>query len=384
MLNSFRKKSILRFLELFSGSPATPMDLLLNNFYRANKSLGSSDRRYIGDMIYAIVRNLSLLDAHLPSPALWEDRVNLFLEKNLKTLERSPHLAPYQKASLSEDIYTLLLNFYGEEQTKVLSEILNTPAPTTVRVNLLKTTRDLILRGWNDRYEITPCRESSSGIVFNKKIDLPSLSEFKKGLFEIQDEGSQLISELVKATPGESVLDFCAGGGGKSLAIAPKMDGKGQIFLHDIRKTPLISAKKRLKRAGVQNAQIIFEEPKKLSKLSRKMDWVLIDVPCSGSGTWRRNPDQKWKFSKATLERLVAEQRKIFDQALTYLKPNGHVVYATCSLFSQENEEQVEYFLKHYPVQLSAPLFKRLPVSGGMDGFFGAVFSFSLEKEKTF
>ncbi len=384
MLNSFRKKSILRFLELFSGSPATPMDLLLNNFYRANKSLGSSDRRYIGDTIYAIVRNLSLLDAHLPSPALWEDRVNLFLEKNLKTLERSPHLAPYQKASLSEDIYTLLLNFYGEEQTKVLSETLNTPAPTTVRVNLLKTTRDLILRGWNDRYEITPCKESSSGIVFNKKIDLPSLSEFKKGLFEIQDEGSQLISELVKAAPGDSVLDFCAGGGGKSLAIAPKMAGKGQIFLHDIRKTPLISAKKRLKRAGVQNAQIIFEEPKKLSKLSRKMDWVLIDVPCSGSGTWRRNPDQKWKFSKATLERLVAEQRKIFDQALTYLKPNGHVVYATCSLFSQENEEQVEYFLKHYPVQLSAPLFKRLPVSGGMDGFFGAVFSFSLEKEKTF
>ncbi len=123
------------------------------------------------------------------------------------------------------------------------------------------------------------------------------MPEFKQGLFEVQDEGSQLIANLMDPTPGDQVMDYCAGSGGKTLAFAPKMQHRGQIYLHDIRPWALDEARKRLKRAGIQNAQVVLPEDPKLNKLRGKMDWVLVDAPCTGSGTFRRNPDMKWKFS---------------------------------------------------------------------------------------
>ncbi len=134
-------------------------------------------------------------------------------------------------------------------------------------------------------------------------------------------------------------------------------------------------AKKRLKRAGIQNAQLVLPNSPQLSKLKGKMDWVLVDVPCSGTGTLRRNPDMKWKFSKETLANLTAEQRHIFANALPYLRKGGKIVYATCSILKEENEEQIDYFIKRYSLQLVHPLFVSLPSFGEMDGFFGAVLS---------
>lgn len=235
---------------------------------------------------------------------------------------------------------------------------------------------------WKGKYEVSPCQLAPHGIVFHKKINFFNLPEFKEGLFEVQDEGSQLVADLCRVEPGEQVLDYCSGSGGKTLAFAYRMQQKGQIFLHDIRDHILAEAKKRLKRAGIQNAQIIEYESPKLKKLKKKMDWVLVDAPCSGTGTLRRNPDMKWKFSEEALRRLVGEQRMIFEKALSFLKPSGKIVYATCSILKEENEEQISHFLKTYPLELAADPFRSLPQKDSMDGFFGAVFK-KLKEERS-
>jgi 16S rRNA C967 or C1407 C5-methylase (RsmB/RsmF family) len=200
------------------------------------------------------------------------------------------------------------------------------------------------------------------------------MEEFKNGLFEVQDEASQLVSFLLDAKPGQQVLDFCSGSGGKTLGFAHKLSARGQIYLHDIRDYVLGEAKKRLKRAGIQNAQVLyFNDPKK-SRLKKTMDWVLVDAPCSGSGTLRRNPDMKWRFNPSSIENLEQEQRQIFTEALSYVKPGGKIIYATCSILPQENQDQVNYFLSKFPLKLLQAPLETFPVDGGMDGFFAAVF----------
>ena len=151
------------------------------------------------------------------------------------------------------------------------------------------------------------------------------------------------------------------------------MQGKGQLYLHDIRPHILVEAKKRLNRAGIQNMQIIQPEDLKKKNLLGKMDWVLVDAPCSGSGTLRRNPDMKWKLDLKNLENTVSLQKEIFAKALTFVKPKGHIVYATCSIFPLENENQLEYFLKEFPVKLVGSPFKSFPSRNGMDGFYSVV-----------
>ena len=197
----------------------------------------------------------------------------------------------------------------------------------------------------------------------------------KKDCFEIQDEASQLIAALVEAEPGQHVLDYCSGSGGKTLAFAHRLDKKGQIYLHDIRPAILEQARKRLKRADIQNAQPLPAGHANLKKLRKKMDWTFVDAPCTGTGTLRRNPDQKWKFSSELLNRLLGEQRTIFERALSYVKPGGKIIYATCSMLAQENEDQVEHFLKTYDLKLAHPPFSSLPAPGAMDGMFAAVFT---------
>jgi 16S rRNA C967 or C1407 C5-methylase (RsmB/RsmF family) len=151
------------------------------------------------------------------------------------------------------------------------------------------------------------------------------------------------------------------------------MEHKGQIYLHDIRPFALQEAKKRLKRAGIQNSQILLPESPHLSKLKKKMDWVLVDAPCTGTGTLRRNPDMKWKFDETILPRLVGQQRAIFEKALSFLHPEGRIVYGTCSLLEAENQLQLEHFLKTYSLVVEGEVFQTFPAKGEMDGFFGVV-----------
>ncbi|MCO6392035.1 methyltransferase domain-containing protein [Aliihoeflea aestuarii] len=171
---------------------------------------------------------------------------------------------------------------------------------------------------------------------------------FQKGWFEVQDEGSQMAASLAMATPGMQVLDYCAGAGGKTLALAATMENKGQIFAHDSDKARLAPIFDRLKRAGVRNAQVVAGEAN-LSGLEGQMDLVLIDAPCTGSGTWRRRPDAKWRLTDRQLETRTNEQSEILEKASRFAKPGGRVVYVTCSVFDAENGARIDDFLARNP-----------------------------------
>ncbi len=375
MTRPFREHHILELLEGYDQQHL-PLDLFMSHYFRDNKALGSKDRGHIAETIYSMVRWQSLLDYLCKGTVTWEHRLEIFENFNSKDYIDRDDIPLHIRLSFPKVLFDLIAGSYDTEKAKELCLVSNTAAPATVRVNTLKTTREALFDQWKNLYEIKPCEYSKNGIVFIKKISFFSLPEFKNGLFEVQDEGSQLLGDLIQVKPGQQVMDYCAGSGGKTLAFAPHMQNKGQIFLHDIRDFALMEARKRLRRAGIQNAQVTSADDEKLKKLKKKMDWVLVDAPCSGTGTMRRNPDMKWAFTEETVPRLMGQQRSIFEKALSYLNPKGKIVYATCSLLKEENEEQVAHFLKTYPLKLAEPLFQTWPSKGGMDGFFAATFEY--------
>lgn len=372
MKRPFREHHILSLLESYEEQHL-PLDLFMSHYFREHKALGPKDRGEISETVYGMVRWQGLLDYLIEKPVSWEKRLytftNVKLSKSLDDLSIPLHI----RCSFPKHLFDLIEQNYGVEKAAELCRISNHVAPTTVRINPLKTDRNKMLDTWKETHPVSPCPSSQHGIIFHKKLNFFGMEEFKQGLFEVQDEGSQLLSNLVKPSIGQQVMDYCAGSGGKTLAFAYLMQGTGQIFLHDIRPHALMEAKKRLRRAGVQNAQIVQADDPKLKKLKKKMDWILVDAPCTGTGTMRRNPDMKWKFSEETLPRLLGQQRLIFEKALSYLKPNGYIVYATCSLLKQENQEQVDHFMKTYQLEMEGVPFQSLPSDGGMDGFYGVV-----------
>ena len=368
---SFCDYHILAFLKQLEGS-SKPLDLLLSDYFKSHKSLGANDRRTIGEMIYGLIRWKSLIDHGCPSETLI-DRLNYYRKLDFQAIAKDPSIPEPIRLGTTEFLYEKLTTHFGKEKGQEICKILNTEAPATIRANLLKTTREHLLSLWKDSFGPSPCLYAPEGIQFPKRAPLLSLPEFKQGLFEMQDEGSQIVANLVKAMPGDLVLDYCSGSGGKTLAFAPSMQGKGQIYLHDIRPSALAQAKKRLCRAGIQNGQFLNPGHPQLPRLKEKCNWVLADVPCTGTGALRRNPDQKWTIDAPMLERFVSTQKEIAGQALIYLKPKGHFVYVTCSLLKEENEEQIEHFLTSYPLQLVKTL-SLLPKEKGMDGFFAALF----------
>ena len=371
-MKPFRTFHLLKILETWTLS-SSPLDRFLSSYFRTHKAVGSKDRAEICHILYDLIRWKGLLDAHASKQASWKKRLDLYLN-GCKKWDASAY-PPHVQVSFPKCFFDRLKKAYGEPRAIELCLNSNQEAPTTIRVNLLKTTRAALLKKWEGTYGVYPCAQSKTGIVFEKRINFFALDEFKEGLFEMQDEGSQLIGAHVKASARDHVLDFCAGSGGKTLAFAPNMGGLGQIYLYDIRAQALIEAKKRLKRAGIQNAQILTLSKLRKKGLAKRMDWVLLDVPCSGSGTLRRNPDLKWRWSDASLEALTQTQRAIFEEGLKFVKKNGKIVYATCSLLPEENEEQVAYFIEAHGLKLVSPPFQSFPKKGEMDGFYCAVLS---------
>ncbi len=372
MKEYFREHHLFAILDQYETQGA-PLDLFLKNYFRKHHAVGAKDRKFICETLYQMIRWRGLLDHFSEKPVSWKKRYACLQGFSPKTTLDDPRIPQHIRVSFPKLFFDLLEHSLGTEKAWAFCLASNETAPTTVRSNSLKITRDALLQQWEEHYKVTPCSHSPTGIVFQKKENFFGMPAFKEGYFEVQDEASQLIADLVNPTSTDHVLDFCAGSGGKTLAFAPKMNGRGQIFLHDIRPHALIEAKKRLKRAGIQNAQLLMPDSSQKKKLLGRMDWVLVDAPCTGTGTLRRNPDMKWKFSKEILPRLCIEQRSIFQEALKFLKPTGKIVYATCSVLPQENEDQIDYFKKEHGLRLVGQPLHTFPQSGGMDGFFGAV-----------
>lgn len=373
MSSKFRANHLFHLLNAFENQKL-PLDVFLRIYFKDHKSIGSHDRKYLAETIYSLIRWKGFIDFFCKENLSWENRVSL-----LETLNPEEHLNDatiplHQRVSFPEEYFSCLSSSLGEDKAKEFCLESNYPAPITIRVNSLKTTREELIKRLETQINCSPGSKSPLAIHFANRANFFGLPEFKEGLFEVQDEGSQLIAFEVKAKPGDHVLDYCSGAGGKALAIAPLMKGKGQIYLHDIREQALLEAKKRMKRAGIQNAQIISSQDPKKKRLKGHMDWVLVDAPCSGSGTLRRNPDMKWRFQKKDVNEVVAKQRQIFEEALPFVKSKGHIVYATCSVLPEENNEQVEFFLKNFPIKLISPPFYSFPKKGEMDGFFAATF----------
>lgn len=376
----YREHHIITLLEAYEKQHL-PLDLFISHYFRDNKALGPKDRGVIAEAIYGIIRWQSLIDYLCEAPATWEKRYELYSRVTLKSYHDKTDIPPHIRYSFPQCLYDLIVKSHGEKTASEICLCSNGPAPTTVRINPVKTTRDAMLARWKDIYSVSACKQSEYGIIFHKKISFFSLPEFQEGLFEVQDEGSQLLAQMIKPEPGQQVMDYCSGSGGKTLAFAHLMQGKGQIFLHDIRPFALMEARKRLRRAGIQNAQVLeAEDEAKLKKLKKKMDWVLVDAPCTGTGTLRRNPDMKWKFTEETLPRLAGQQRTIFEKALSFLKPDGRIVYCTCSILREENEDQAAHFMKTYGLVMEGSPFQCVPTEGNMDGFYGVVLTRKKEK----
>ena len=372
MTSLFRNTHLFRILREYPESPL-PLDVFLRKYFKVNRAIGSHDRRYIAESVYKMSRWQGLVDFFTQDASL-EEKVD-----SLENLNPEEHLEDttipiHNRMSFPKEYFDFLSEQLGEEKAKELCFASNFPAPTTIRANLMKTDRETLFKRLEKTQGVRLGEISPTAIHFLKRVNFLILDEFKEGLFEVQDEASQIASSQVNVLPGEHFLDYCAGSGGKTLAIAPKMNGKGQVYLHDIRPRSLIEAKKRLKRAGIQNAQIVEPENLKKRNLEGKMDWVLVDAPCSGSGTLRRNPDMKWKFDKNALQDTLLLQREIFAKALKFVKKGGHIVYTTCSIFPIENEKQADYFVSSHAVQKTdTPSFQSYPSENGMDGFYSVV-----------
>src|SRR3984893_8405477 len=275
---------------------------------------------------------------------------------------------------------------------------LATRAPVDLRVNTLKTTREKVLAGLaNLRAAPTPYSPSWWRLPLAPDGRGPALAAepaYIKGLAEIQDEGSQLAAILALAKPGEQVLDLCAGAGGKTLALAASMQNKGQIHATDRDAARLMRSIARLERAGVRNVQLRAPRGKinVLAGLEGRCDLVFVDAPCTGTGTWRRNPDAKWRIRPGALAIRVAEQDQALEEAARFVKPRGRILYVTCSLLREENEDRLAAFLGAHADYRTLPVremvemaqlpelerfasrlgfgLRLTPLTGGTDGFF--------------
>jgi 16S rRNA (cytosine967-C5)-methyltransferase len=294
------------------------------------------------------------------------------------------------QADLPDWLWDRLAAQLGEQEALTLARTLHLSAPLDLRVNAIKASREEVLEQFaKDRIEAVPTPLSPYGIRLESKIALNRQPMFMDGKIEVQDEGSQLLAHLVAPRRGEMVADFCAGAGGKSLALGALMRNTGRLYAFDVSEKRLHNLGQRLKRSGLSNlhSQVITSErDPKLKRLAGKFDRVLVDAPCSGLGTLRRNPDLKWRQTPQDIDELTAKQAAILDSAARLVKPGGRLVYATCSLLHEENEAIAETFLANHPefeatnaseilAQQQIPLdtgsyLKLLPQQHGTDGFF--------------
>ncbi|HSJ96782.1 MAG TPA: RsmB/NOP family class I SAM-dependent RNA methyltransferase, partial [Myxococcota bacterium] len=365
-------ESIVEALTLVLPARA-PADAQLRQFFRDHKNLGQRDRALVADTVYAALRRRRLLEHVTPAAAPREVALATLVKLQgiglaqidavLDGDERSWLAAlraldldslPFGiRADLPDWVIERLRRTMDDAQILELARGLQQPAPLDLRVNSLKAPRQAVLdRLAYDGIEAVPTRLAPHGVRVRGKPALNQHPMFLDGAVEVQDEGSQVLGMLVEPRRGEMVVDFCAGAGGKTLQMGAAMGSTGRLYAFDTSDKRLANLGPRLKRSGLSNVVphlIAKENDPKVKRLRGKIDRVLVDAPCTGLGTLRRNPDLKWRQSPQALAELTAKQAAILESAARLLKPGGRIVYATCSLLRAENEEIAAAFSAAHP-----------------------------------
>ena len=352
---------------------AHPADTTLRYFFK-NERIGSSERELVAETVFGVLRHRMLLE-HACSNDAQPRRLALahmvrFGGYNLRELE--PVLQRGEKewlatvkavkvedlplpvqAELPEWLVEKMRSTYSDEDILATGKSMQQGAPLDIRVNTLFARRDDILQHLHDKnIEAAVTPYSPVGIRLKKKIPLNRDALFTEGKIEVQDEGSQLLGFLLAPRRNEMVVDFCAGAGGKTLMLAAMMNSRGRLYAMDTSEKRLANLKPRLKRSGASNIQpmlISHENDLKVKRLAGKIDRVLVDAPCSGLGTLRRNPDLKFRQSPAGIAAFTQQQSSILASAGRLLKKGGRLVYATCSFLPEENQHVVQGFLADHP-----------------------------------
>jgi 16S rRNA (cytosine967-C5)-methyltransferase len=357
-----------------------PVDGLLRRYFRDHPSLGRRDRGDIAETVFDVLRNRRLYASLAQSGQGRSERRLMLLSwgrrgllgtggcaagpsaagprsgtgrfEPLGAAERSwldrtaridaASLPPAVAFSLPDWLFERLLQAWGDDAARAIARSLLQPAPLDLRVNLLKADREQAIAALRaDGIDARPLALAGTALRVDGKPALERSSAFEAGLVEVQDAGSQVLALLAAPRRGQTVIDFCAGAGGKTLALAALMRSTGQIFACDVSAARLARLRPRLARAGASNVQpfaIDRETDPKLDRLAGRADLVLVDAPCSGTGTLRRNPDLKWRLQEHEIVELRARQLAILRAAARLVKPGGALVYATCSLLPDENE----------------------------------------------
>ena len=359
-----------------------PADRVMSMYFKQRRYIGSKDKAAISENLYTILRNkmrfeyilnskdlgvhsrmlVALLlktregdlydtfDGDKYSPKrLRPGQLERFADLDLNVIDEAPL---HVKLNVPEWIAPKLHNALGARYEEEMIAT-NKSATTDIRVNTLKSSVPPVDQAFADvGYVAHKTDLSPWAIRFEKRVSLFGLPSFKQGWFEIQDEGSQLLALLTGVKAGQKVVDFCAGAGGKTLAMSAMMENKGTIYACDVHTKRLDQLAKRTKRAGVHNVRshvLSSENDKWVKKHAGYADCVLLDAPCTGTGTWRRSPDSRWNLTQENLDSLTALQQSILQSAKRLVKPGGRLFYATCSFLEEENEQQVRAFLETNP-----------------------------------
>ena len=399
-----------------------PADAAMSRYFKQHARLGSRDRSLIAEAVFHALRRYATLrwmmqPAHAARAPRLAALVTLARQHGFAALDaralrgdaravrhalamRLENAPSAVQAEVPLWLYRRLCDQYDDAPPLLAAMI--EAAPLDLRVNTQRAQREEVLaelRASTRQHaplHAEPTRYCPEGIRLGEKPGLTRWPLYQEGKIEVQDEGSQLVARLVAPRRGEMVVDFCAGAGGKTLALGSLMRSTGRIYAFDIHARRLAGLGPRLKRSGLSNvhpAAIASENDLRVKRLSGKIDRVLVDAPCSGSGTLRRNPDLKWRFDEAELARVNAVQHNVLRAAARLVRPGGRLVYATCSLLTEENQAVVERFVADHPqfasvpaaevlgpqgievpgLERFAPYFVMLPHLHGTDGFFAAV-----------
>ncbi|MCD6020262.1 MAG: methyltransferase [Bacteroidetes bacterium] len=365
-------------------------DKVIEKTLKENPKFGSRDRRFIAETTYDIVRHYRLL-AHLAGTAdgFWDILGTYFIIRNLpmpderdfKNLNEKNIIDAYKAIkdqrilqAYPDWLWELCESELGKEVWEEQAKALNKQAEVVLRVNTLKTKREILQKHLAEQeIEVEPLEGHDDALILLQRQNLFQNQLFKLGLFELQDAGSQAISEFLDVQPGMRVIDACAGGGGKTLHIAALMQNKGRIISMDVTQWKLDELKKRARRATASNIEPrLIEGSKTIKRLENTADRLLLDVPCSGLGVIKRNPDAKWKLNQEFIERTKALQQKILSEYSKMVKKGGELVYSTCSILPSENRQQVDTFLENNQ-DFELVKDKSIMPSEGFDGFYMAL-----------